>query len=229
VKGSTDVEITDVVTDSRKVTPGSCFIAVRGTLSDGHAFIGNAISSGASAIVCEQIPAETAEGVTYVEVDDAAAAVGPIAHQYFREPSRSIQLVGVTGTIGKTTVATLLYQLFSGLGHQCGLVSTVRYMIGDRELPSTHTTPDAVSLNRLLHDMWREGCTHVFMECSSHAIHQHRINGLQFAGALFTNITHDHLDYHKTFDEYIRVKKSFFDGLGSDAFAISNLDESGVR
>lgn len=225
VKGSTDVEITDVVTDSRKVTPGSCFIAVRGTLSDGHAFIGNAISSGAIAIVCEQMPTETAEGVTYVEVDDAAAAVGPIAHQYFQEPTRSIQLVGVTGTNGKTTVATLLYQLFSGLGHQCGLVSTVRYMIGSRELPSTHTTPDAVSLNRLLHDMWQEGCTHVFMECSSHAIHQHRINGLHFAGAVFTNITHDHLDYHKTFDEYIRVKKSFFDGLGSDAFAISNMDD----
>jgi len=225
VKGSTDVEITDVQTDSRKVTKGSCFIAVKGTLSDGHAFISNAIANQAVAIICEQMPSETTEGITYIQVDDAAAAVGPIAHQFYREPTKQMKLVGVTGTNGKTTIATLLYQLFSGLGHMCGLVSTVKYMIGDRELPSTHTTPDAVSLNSLLHDMWHEGCTHVFMECSSHAIHQHRISGLHFAGAIFTNITHDHLDYHKTFDEYIRVKKSFFDGLQADAFAISNMDD----
>jgi UDP-N-acetylmuramoyl-L-alanyl-D-glutamate--2,6-diaminopimelate ligase len=136
-----------------------------------------------------------------------------------------MEVVGVTGTNGKTTVSTLLYQLFTGLGYMCGLVSTVKYVIGDKEYPSTHTTPDAVSLNKLLHEMWKQGCSHVFMECSSHAIHQHRITGIRFAGAIFTNITHDHLDYHKTFDEYIRVKKSFFDGLSSDAFSISNLDD----
>jgi len=225
VRGSTDIEISDVVTDSRKATGGSCFIAVKGTLTDGHRYIPTAIANGATAIICEQMPSETTEGITYVQVDDAAAASGPLAHQFFREPSKKLKLVGVTGTNGKTTVATLLYQLFTGMGYQCGLVSTVKYMIGDRELPSTHTTPDAVTLNRMLHDMWREGCSHVFMECSSHAIHQHRISGLHFEGAIFTNITHDHLDYHKTFDEYIRVKKSFFDGLASEAFAITNLDD----
>lgn len=225
VSGSTDVEITDVVTDSRKVTVGCCFIAVKGTQRDGHLFIPQAIADGAVAIVCEQMPDQTEEGVTYVQVDSAAAAVGPMAHQFYGEPTRQLKLVGVTGTNGKTTVATLLYQLFSGMGHKSGLVSTVKYMVGDQELPSTHTTPDAVSLNKLFKEMADAGCTHVFMECSSHAIHQHRIDGLHFAGALFTNITHDHLDYHKTFDEYIRVKKSFFDGLGSDAFAISNMDD----
>jgi UDP-N-acetylmuramoyl-L-alanyl-D-glutamate--2,6-diaminopimelate ligase len=225
VKGSTDVDVTDVVTDSRKITPGACFIATRGTVTDGHQFIAAAIANGANSVICEKIPDDARENITYVEVEDAAAASGPVAHQFYREPSTKMQLVGVTGTNGKTTVATLLFQLFTGLGYFCGLVSTVKYMIGDRELPSTHTTPDAVSLNKLLHDMWREGCSHVFMECSSHAIHQHRIDGLQFAGAIFTNITHDHLDYHKTFDEYIRVKKSFFDGLPSGAFAITNLDD----
>lgn len=225
VSGSTDVEITDVVTDSRKVTVGCCFIAVKGTQRDGHLFIPQAIADGAVAIVCEQMPDQTQEGVTYVQVDNAAAAVGPMAHQFYGEPTRQLKLVGVTGTNGKTTVATLLYQLFSGMGHKSGLVSTVKYMVGDQELPSTHTTPDAVNLNKLFKEMADAGCTHVFMECSSHAIHQHRIDGLHFAGALFTNITHDHLDYHKTFDEYIRVKKSFFDGLGSDAFAISNMDD----
>lgn len=225
VSGSTDVEITDVVTDSRKVTVGCCFIAVKGTQRDGHLFIPQAIADGAVAIVCEQMPDQTEEGVTYVQVDSAAAAVGPMAHQFYGEPTRQLKLVGVTGTNGKTTVATLLYQLFSGMGHKSGLVSTVKYMVGDQELPSTHTTPDAVNLNKLFKEMADAGCTHVFMECSSHAIHQHRIDGLHFAGALFTNITHDHLDYHKTFDEYIRVKKSFFDGLGSDAFAISNMDD----
>ncbi len=225
VSGSTDVEITDVVTDSRKVTVGCCFIAVKGTQRDGHLFIPQAIADGAVAIVCEQMPDQTEEGVTYIQVDNAAAAVGPMAHQFYGEPTRQLKLVGVTGTNGKTTVATLLYQLFSGMGHKSGLVSTVKYMVGDLELPSTHTTPDAVNLNKLFKEMADAGCTHVFMECSSHAIHQHRIDGLHFAGALFTNITHDHLDYHKTFDEYIRVKKSFFDGLGSDAFAISNMDD----
>ena len=180
-------------------------------------------------MICEQMPAYLVEGITYVQVENSASAAGYIAHQFFGEPSRKFSLVGVTGTNGKTTIATLLFQLFTGLGYSCGLVSTVKNMIGDRESPATHTTPDAVSLNRLLHTMWLEGCSHVFMECSSHAIHQGRITGLQFKGALFTNITHDHLDYHKTFEEYIRVKKSWFDQLPSFAFAISNADDPHLR
>ncbi len=225
VTGSTAVDITDVVTDSRKVKPGACFIALKGTVVDGHDHIPAAVNAGASAVICEVMPAEISNNVTYVQVADSAEAAGYVAHQFMGEPSHKMQVVGVTGTNGKTTVSTLLYQLFSGLGYLCGLVSTVKYMIGDKEYPSTHTTPDAVSLNKLLHEMWKQGCSHVFMECSSHAIHQHRITGIRFAGAIFTNITHDHLDYHKTFDEYIRVKKSFFDNLSPDAFSISNLDD----
>jgi UDP-N-acetylmuramoyl-L-alanyl-D-glutamate--2,6-diaminopimelate ligase len=223
--GSTAVEITDVVTDSRKAAPGCCFIALRGTVVDGHDHIPAAVAGGAVAVVCETLPAELITGVTYVQVANSAEAAGHVAHQFMGEPSHKMEVVGVTGTNGKTTVSTLLYQLFTGLGYMCGLVSTVKYIIGDKEYPSTHTTPDAVSLNKLLHEMWKQGCSHVFMECSSHAIHQHRITGIRFAGAIFTNITHDHLDYHKTFDEYIRVKKSFFDGLSSEAFSISNLDD----
>jgi UDP-N-acetylmuramoyl-L-alanyl-D-glutamate--2,6-diaminopimelate ligase len=225
ITGSTAIQITDVVTDSRKVIPGCCFIALKGTVTDGHAHIPAAIAAGARAVVCEMMPATQSAGVTYIQVSNTAEAAGYMAHQFMGEPSKKLQLVGVTGTNGKTTVSTLLYQLFKGLGYSCGLVSTVKYMVGDKELPSTHTTPDAVSLNKLLHMMWEEGCSHVFMECSSHAIHQHRITGLQFAGGIFTNITHDHLDYHKTFDEYIKVKKSFFDHLPADAFSISNLDD----
>jgi len=223
--GSTAVDIADVVTDSRKAAPGCCFIALRGTVVDGHDHIPAAVAGGAVAVICETLPSELVEGVTYVQVADSAEAAGHVAHQFMGEPSHNMEVVGVTGTNGKTTVSTLLYQLFTGLGYMCGLVSTVKYVIGDKEYPSTHTTPDAVSLNKLLHEMWKQGCSHVFMECSSHAIHQHRITGIRFAGAIFTNITHDHLDYHKTFDEYIRVKKSFFDGLSSDAFSISNLDD----
>ena len=223
--GSTAVDITDVVTDSRKSAPGCCFIALKGTVVDGHEHIPAAVAGGALAVICEILPSELVAGVTYVQVADSAEAAGHVAHQFMGEPSHKMQVVGVTGTNGKTTVSTLLYQLFTGLGYMCGLVSTVKYVIGDKEYPSTHTTPDAVSLNKLLHEMWKQGCSHVFMECSSHAIHQHRITGIRFAGAIFTNITHDHLDYHKTFDEYIRVKKSFFDGLSSDAFSISNLDD----
>jgi UDP-N-acetylmuramoyl-L-alanyl-D-glutamate--2,6-diaminopimelate ligase len=223
--GSTAVDIADVVTDSRKAAPGCCFIALRGTVVDGHDHIPAAVAGGAVAVICETLPSELVEGVTYVQVADSAEAAGHVAHQFMGEPSHNMEVVGVTGTNGKTTVSTLLYQLFTGLGYMCGLVSTVKYVIGNKEYPSTHTTPDAVSLNKLLHEMWKQGCSHVFMECSSHAIHQHRITGIRFAGAIFTNITHDHLDYHKTFDEYIRVKKSFFDGLSSDAFSISNLDD----
>ena len=225
ISGSTSIEITDVVIDSRQVSRGSCFIAIKGGLSDGHDYIYAAVEAGAIAIVCEQMPSTIQQGITYIQVEDSSSAAGYIAHQFLGEPSKKFALVGITGTNGKTTIATLLFQLFTGLGYACGLVSTVKNMIGDRESPSTHTTPDPVSLNKLLHEMWLEGCSHVFMECSSHAIHQHRIDGLHFAGAIFSNITHDHLDYHKSFDEYIRVKKSFFDQLSSEAIALSNLDD----
>jgi len=225
IAGDRLVDVRDIQLDSRKVGPGSCFIAIRGTASDGHAFIGNAEAAGAAVIVAEHMPENRRENITYVEVENSCLAAAEIAHRFYGEPSHAFKLVGVTGTNGKTTIATLLYQLFSGLGYKCGLVSTVQNHIGEEILPSTHTTPDAVSLNALLKRMADAGCSYVFMECSSHAIHQHRIAGLQFSGALFSNITHDHLDYHKTFDEYIRVKKAFFDGLPSTAFAISNLDD----
>ena len=225
VKGDTSVEVNSIAIDSRLAKPGSCFIALKGTKSDGQAYIDAAIAKGATAIVCESIPADTKDGITYIEVANTAKAAGYISHNFFGEPSTRLKLVGVTGTNGKTTIATLLWKLFSGLGHTCGLISTVQNQVGDKVLEATHTTPDAVSINALLKQMVEAGCTHVFMECSSHAIHQYRIAGLQFAGALFTNITHDHLDYHKAFDEYIRVKKSWFDELPASAFAISNADD----
>jgi UDP-N-acetylmuramoyl-L-alanyl-D-glutamate--2,6-diaminopimelate ligase len=180
---------------------------------------------GAIAIVVQEMPSEQKEGVTYVQTADSAEAAGVLAHNFFGQPSMKVKLVGVTGTNGKTTIATLLYKLFNCLGYQCGLISTVENMIAGRVIPSTHTTPDAVSLNELLKEMVEEGCEYVFMEVSSHAVHQRRIAGLQFAGALFSNITHDHLDYHKTFDEYIKAKKGFFDGLPASAFAITNIDD----
>ncbi len=214
-----------IAIDSRLAKAGSCFIALKGTKSDGQAYIDAAIEKGATAIICESIPANATDGITYIEVENTAKAAGYISHNFFGEPSTRVKLVGVTGTNGKTTIATLLWKLFSGLGHTCGLISTVQNQVGDKVLEATHTTPDAVSINALLKQMVEAGCTHVFMECSSHAIHQYRIAGLQFAGALFTNITHDHLDYHKTFDEYIRVKKSWFDELPASAFAISNADD----
>lgn len=225
VAGSTAVEVKDVQTDSRQITPGAVFIAVKGVAADGHQFIEKAISNGASAIVCEELPAVRQETVVYVQVENSAAAAGYMAHHFFGKPSEKIKLVGVTGTNGKTTIATLLYKLFTRLGYTCGLISTVENRIAGQVLPATHTTPDAVSLNRLLHQMVEQGCTHVFMETSSHALHQHRVTGLQYTGGIFSNITHDHLDYHKTFDEYIRVKKSFFDTLPAGAFAISNADD----
>ena len=225
VIGSTDIDVKDVQLDSRKVTKGSLFIAVKGTAADGHLFIDKATGAGASVIVCEVLPDGKKEGVVYVQVENSAEAAGYIATNFFGQPSERIQVVGVTGTNGKTTIATLLYKLFTSLGHTCGLLSTVENRIGDKILAATHTTPDAVSLNALLTRMADEGCTHVFMENSSHAIHQHRSTGLRFAGGIFSNITHDHLDYHKSFDEYIRVKKSFFDSLPSGAFALSNADD----
>ena len=225
VKGNTNTTIKDLQIDSRKVSKGTCFIAIRGTVTDGHQFVDTAIENGASAIVCETLPAILNEEVTYIEVENSAAAAGFMSHNFYGEPSLKLKLTGVTGTNGKTTIVTLLWKLFSELGYKCGLISTVQNQIGKEVISSTHTTPDAISLNALLKKMADAGCTMVFMECSSHAIHQHRITGLQFTGALFSNITHDHLDYHKTFNEYIRVKKSWFDALPSSSFAISNADD----
>lgn len=225
VHGSTDITVTGIQIDSRKLEAGNVFVAIRGVVSDGHAFIDKAIANGAVVIVCDTMPAQFQDGITYLEVADTQEAVAFMAHQFYDEPSIKLKLVGVTGTNGKTTIATVLFKLFNKLGYKCGLISTVQNQIGDEIIPSTHTTPDAVSLNALLKLMLDAGCSHVFMECSSHAIHQHRITGLQFTGALFSNITHDHLDYHKTFEEYIRVKKSFFDHLPATAFAISNADD----
>lgn len=225
VAGSTSIEVSSVQTDSRKVGPGAAFIAIRGYAADGHKFIPLAIEKGATAIICEELPQEIKEGITYIQVTNSAHAAGLMAHNYYGQPSERVHLVGVTGTNGKTTIATLLFKLFSSLGYHCGLVSTVDNRIGKEIIPSTHTTPDAVTLNELLKRMADEGCSHVFMETSSHALHQHRVAGLKYRGAIFSNITHDHLDYHQTFDEYIRVKKSFFDMLPADAFAISNADD----
>jgi UDP-N-acetylmuramoyl-L-alanyl-D-glutamate--2,6-diaminopimelate ligase len=225
VKGNTNIEVKDLQIDSRKISKSSCFIAVKGTAADGHAFIDTAITNGATVIVCEVLPAILKDGATYVQVADSALAAGNISHNFYGEPSTKIKLVGVTGTNGKTTIATLLFKLFTALNYKCGLISTVQNQIADTIIPATHTTPDAISLNALLKQMLDEGCDYVFMEVSSHAIHQQRIAGLQFAGALFSNITHDHLDYHKTFDEYIRVKKMWFDNLSGTAFAISNADD----
>ena len=225
VQGNTNLPVSSIHIDSREVQAGSVFVAIKGVATDGHQFIETAIQKGAIVIVCEQFPATIHNNITYIKLANAQEAVAYMAHQFYGEPSTKIKLVGVTGTNGKTTIATLLYQLFTALGYTCGLISTVQNHVGKKIVTSTHTTPDAIQLNALLQQMLQAGCTHVFMECSSHAIHQHRITALQFTGALFSNITHDHLDYHKTFNEYIRVKKSFFDHLPSTAFAISNVDD----
>ena len=223
--GKTNVEVNGVAIDSRKVVAGGCFFAIRGVSQDGHQFIDAAINNGATIIICEVLPEVIREGVNYIKTDNAAVAAGIMVHAFYGEPSKQLKLVGVTGTNGKTTVATLLYKLFMSIDVQTGLLSTVNNMIGGETISATHTTPDVVSLNELLKRMVENGCTHAFMEVSSHAVHQHRIAGLDFAGGIFTNITHDHLDYHKTFDEYIKVKKQFFDGLSSSAFSISNMDD----
>lgn len=225
VKGSLAVDIANLQMDSRKAGKGSVFIAIKGAVMDGHQFIPQVAESGVAAVVCEVMPQVINESVTYVLVDSTAAAAGYMAHNFFGQPSEKLQLVGVTGTNGKTTIATLLFKLFRALGYRCGLISTVQNQIDDEVIPATHTTPDAINLNALLKQMLEAGCSHVFMESSSHAIHQHRITGLKYKGGIFSNITHDHLDYHKTFDEYIRVKKQFFDTLPSDAFAVSNADD----
>ena len=223
--GKTNVEVNGVAIDSRKVVAGGCFFAIRGVAQDGHQFIDAAINNGATIIICEVLPEVIREGVNYIKTDNAAIAAGIMVHAFYGEPSKQLKLVGVTGTNGKTTVATLLYKLFMSIDVQAGLLSTVNNMVGEETIPATHTTPDVVTLNELLKRMVDNGCTHAFMEVSSHAVHQNRIAGLEFSGGIFTNITHDHLDYHKTFDEYIRVKKQFFDGLSSNAFSISNMDD----
>ncbi len=226
VCGCLEQEITGVNIDSRLVGTGDLFVAVKGTQADGHAYIGKAIEKGATAIlVSEPIPTERPEGVTFVRVADTEAAVGPVATQFYGDPSRHLTLVGVTGTNGKTTIATLLYNMFRAFGHRCGLCSTVCNYIDGEAVPTEHTTPDPITLNRLLARMVEAGCDYAFMECSSHAIHQKRIGGLRFAGGLFTNLTRDHLDYHKTFENYRNAKKAFFDGLDAEAFAITNADD----
>ncbi|MFM7671675.1 MAG: UDP-N-acetylmuramoyl-L-alanyl-D-glutamate--2,6-diaminopimelate ligase [Bacteroidota bacterium] len=223
-QGSLDRDVVALHTDSRQVTPGSAFIAIRGTKVDGHDFIDHALSNGASLIVAESTPQEASD-VAWVLTPNTAVALAEMAANFYDNPSRQLTIVGVTGTNGKTTVATLLYKLFVSLGYRCGLLSTVENRIDEQVVEATHTTPDAIQLHRLLRKMVDAGCTHAFMEVSSHALHQHRVHGIHFSGGIFTNITHDHLDYHKTFDEYIRVKKSFFDGLSATAFALSNADD----
>lgn len=225
LSGITDKEITALQIDSRATQAGNCFIAIKGAVTDGHLFIETAIAKGASAIICETLPDTLNDAITYVQVADAGVAAGLMAHIFYGEPSKHFKLVGVTGTNGKTTVATLLHRLFTGLGYHCGLISTIQNEIGTEVFQATHTTPDAIQLNALLQQMQKAGCEFVFMECSSHAIQQNRIAGLTFKGALFTNISHDHLDYHKTFDAYINAKKQWFDQLPATAFAISNKDD----
>lgn len=225
ISGKTNIAISGITLDSRKLKKDGLFIAVRGTKIDGHSFINTAIDNGAIAIVCEEFPIEKNEKITYVKVKDSSFALGLIASNYYDNPSQKIKLVGVTGTNGKTTTVTLLYNLFRGLGFTVGLLSTVKNKINSEEILATHTTPNAIELNELLKKMVDKGCQYAFMEVSSHAIVQQRIAGIQFSGAIFTNITHDHLDYHKTFEEYIKAKKSFFDMLSHDAFAIVNKDD----
>lgn len=220
-----DTDITALTMDSRRVAPGCLFIAVRGTVTDGHQFISKAIELGASAILCEEIPADAPEQVAFVQVADSARAMGLAAANFYGHPSKKVRLVGVTGTNGKTSVATLLFRLFRSLGYRCGLLSTVQNQIDDAVIPATHTTPDSITTNQLLIQMLERGCTHVFMEVSSHAVVQERIAGLHFAGGIFTNITHDHLDFHGTFDNYIKAKKGFFDQLPRAAFALTNADD----
>ena len=225
ISGKGDVAVAQVIFDSRKVQPGDVFVAVSGTRVDGHNFIDVAVRQGAAAVVCETLPAELKPDVTYVRVKDSAFALGQMAANFYKRPSESLRLMGVTGTNGKTTIVTLLHQLFLELGYKTGMLSTIVNKVNQKEIKTSHTTPDALSINRVLRKMVDAGCEYAFMEVSSHAIVQERIAGLQFTGALFTNITHDHLDYHKTFKDYITAKKKFFDDLPKDAFALINTDD----
>ena len=225
VSGSTDVSFNQLCFDSRKVGKNDAFVAVKGTLVDGHTYIDKTIEQGATVIVCEVLPEILDESITYVEVKKSAHALSVMAANYFDNPSQKLKLIGVTGTNGKTTIATLLFNLFTGLGYKSGLLSTIENRIGDKVIKATHTTGDAIQLNQNLDEMLKAGCTHCFMEVSSHALDQKRVAGFQYAGAIFTNISHDHLDYHKTFDAYIAAKKSLFDGLPKSAFALVNTDD----
>lgn len=227
--GSADPAIGSVCFDSRQAKPGCLFVAVGGTTTDGHIFIDKTIELGAVAIVCEELPSQNREGVVYIQTSNSARALGVIASNFYDRPSDNLKLVGITGTNGKTTVATLLYQLFKELGYKTGLISTVQNHVHNTVVPSTHTTPDPIALNRLLADMVDVGCDYCFMEVSSHAVAQHRIEGLEFTGGVFTNLTHDHLDFHKTFDAYLKAKKAFFDGLHKSAFALVNVDDKNGR
>jgi UDP-N-acetylmuramoyl-L-alanyl-D-glutamate--2,6-diaminopimelate ligase len=225
VMGSTNIAIENICIDSREVSKFSLYIAMKGAAFDGHDFIDQAIENGAVAILCENYPLQPRTGISYVKVKDTRFALGNVASNFYDHPSSKIKLIGVTGTNGKTTVATTLYNLFTKLGYSCGLISTVKNKINQEEIAATHTTPDAISLNRLLYQMTEKKCTYCFMEVSSHALDQGRVEGIEFKGAIFTNITHDHLDYHKTFDQYIKAKKKLFDQLKENAFALVNADD----
>ncbi len=218
-------EIENIAFDSRRVTENSLFVAVRGSKIDGHEFIASAVRSGSTAVICEKLPENPAQNVSWIITGDSARALGQVSSNFFSNPSSALKLTGVTGTNGKTTIATLLYRLFTGMGYKCGLFSTICNYIVDKELEATHTTPDPVQLNRVMREMVIAGCDFAFMEVSSHASDQKRIAGLEFAGGIFTNLTHDHLDYHKTFDRYLAAKKSWFDSLPSNAFALVNADD----
>lgn len=225
IAGNPYLPVPTIHFDSRKIKPGDLFIAVRGTQTDGHQYIKAALDAGATIIVCEVMPGLPAEGVTYVQVKDSSKALGIMAGNYYDNPSEELILVGVTGTNGKTTIATLLYQVFTKLGYGCGLLSTIKNLVLNKEIPATHTTPDPLQLNALLRQLVEQGGEYCFMEVSSHAIAQNRIAGLKFTGGIFTNLTHDHLDYHKTFQEYLLAKKKFFDELPAEAFALTNKDD----
>lgn len=225
VKGDVDVRVNDLHFDSRKVKAGDVFVAIAGTHVDGHQFVQKAIDQGASVIIAENFQGEQDGTVTLVRMDNTAIAFGKLAANYYHNPSMKLKVVGVTGTNGKTTIATLLYLLFKKLGYQAGLISTIKYYVGDQEFPATHTTPDALQIQSLMAQMVEAGCEYCFMEVSSHAIHQDRISGIEFDGGIFTNLTHDHLDYHQTFAEYLKAKKKFFDQLPKTAFALTNADE----
>jgi UDP-N-acetylmuramoyl-L-alanyl-D-glutamate--2,6-diaminopimelate ligase len=225
VVGSTNVAVSAIDFDSRKINKGDLFVAIRGTITDGHKYIDIAIKNGAISVVCEAIPEKLVDGITYVEVDNTSKALAVIASNYYDNPSENLRLVGVTGTNGKTTVTSLLYQLFKKAGYKVGLLSTVKIMVDETEYKATHTTPDSLTINKYLREMNEEGVEFCFMEVSSHGIHQYRTEGLHFEGGIFTNLSHDHLDYHNTFAEYRDVKKKFFDELPSNAFALSNVDD----
>lgn len=225
ISGTTDRQVSNLVSDSRKADVGSMFVAVRGVNIDGHQFVPSLAGKGLAAIVVEEMPTETDSDVTYIVVENTAVALGQLASQWYDNPSQKLKLVGVTGTNGKTTTATLIYEMARLRGFKAGLLSTVCNYVDTRAVPATQTTPDPLTINRLLHEMVEEGCSYAAMEVSSHAAHQHRIAGLTFAGGIFTNLTRDHLDYHKTFDAYIAAKKSFFDGLPAEAFALTNIDD----